>query len=103
LNEDPAAFRILRVRSRDEAVEHVTRFAASLGDGECNIRPVTEPWDLGFGEKPKNDPTTRYMAVWKASPQGEGALPSLQARAYVAAVGDVELDLGPLYELAELV
>ena len=80
-NEDPAAFCVLRVRSRDEAVEHATRFAAVLGDGECDIRPVTEPWDLGFGQRPKDDPTIRYMLVWKADPQVAGTLPSLQIRA----------------------
>lgn len=186
-NEDPAALCILKVGSRDEAVEHAAAFAAVLGDGECDIRPVTEPWDLGFGEKPADDPTTRYMLVWKADAsregadaregeaarEGEDALPSLQTRAalgrliadltsrgifqqgeafhgtrtakriprtpgkrravdgpfaeskelisgfctlevpsvadalpwaemYLAAVGDVELDLRPLYEAAEL-
>lgn len=91
-HEDPAALCILRVRSRDEAEEHATRFAAVLGDGECDIRPVTEPWDLGFAEKPKDDPTTRYMLVWKADPsrQGEDALPSLQTR---AALGKLIADL----------
>lgn len=94
-NEDPAAFLILRTRTRDEAVEHATRFAAILGDGECDIRPVTEPWDLGLVEKPADDPTTRWMLVWKAKSgagarQGEGALPSLQAR---AALGKLLTDL----------
>ena len=91
-NEDPAALCILKVRDRDEAVRHATSFAAVLGDGECDIRPVTEPWDLGVGEKPKDDPTTRYMLVWKADQarQGEGALPSLQVR---AALGKLIADL----------
>jgi hypothetical protein len=94
-NEDPAAFCVVRTRTRDEAVEIATRFAAVLGDGECDIRPVTEPWDLGFGEKPKDDPTTRWMLVWKADPstaprQGESVLPSLQTR---AALGKLITDL----------
>lgn len=91
-HEDPAALCILRVHSRDEAVEHATRIAAVLGDGECDIRPVTEPWDLGLVEKPKDDPTSRWMLVWKADParQGEGALPSLQTR---AALGKLIADL----------
>lgn len=80
-HEDPAALCILRVRSRDEAVEHATRFAEVLGDGECDIRPVTEPWDLGLVERPKDDPTLRYMLVWKAAQSGDTPLPSLQARA----------------------
>ena len=88
--EDPAAFCVLRVRSRDEAVEHATRFAAVLGDGECDIRPVTEPWHLGFGEQPADDPTSRWMLVWKADPQGDARLPSLQVR---AAVGKLVAEL----------
>ena len=91
-HEDPAALCILKVEDRDEAVRHATSFAAVLGDGECDIRPVTEPWDLGFGEKPKDDPTTRYMLVWKADPAllGSDVLPSLQAR---AALGKLIADL----------
>lgn len=89
-NEDPAAFTIVRTRTRDEAVEIASRFAALLGDGECDIRPVTEPWDLGFGEKPKDDPTTRWMLVWKADPRAATPLPSLQIR---ATVGKLVADL----------
>src|SRR6185436_17971607 len=33
-NEDTAAFVVLRTRTREEAVEHATSFAAVLGDGE---------------------------------------------------------------------
>lgn len=86
-HEDPAAFCVVRTRTREEAVAIAARFATVLGDGECDLRPVTEPWDLGFGEKPADDPTTRWMLVWKADTsssgarQGEGALPSLQTRA----------------------
>lgn len=89
-NEDPAAFCMVRTRTRDEAVDTASLFAAVLGDGECDIRPVTEPWDLGFGERPKDDPTTRWMLVWKADPQQGGTVPSLQTR---AAVGKLVVDL----------
>ncbi len=89
--EFPAAFAVLRVRSRDEAVEIGTRFAALLGDGEMDIRPVTEPWHLGFGEPPKDDPTIRYMIVWKADARTEsGVLPSIQLR---ASIGKLIADL----------
>ena len=80
-NEDPAALCVLKVRSRDEAVEHATRFAAALGDGECDIRPVVMPWDVGMMEKPKDDPPLFVMLVWKADPKRGGELPSPQARA----------------------
>lgn len=89
-NEHPAAFCILKVRDRDEAVQHAASFAAVLGDGECDIRPVTEAWDLGLAEKPADDLTTRYMLAWKADLAREGALPSLQAR---AALGKLIADL----------
>lgn len=89
--EFPAAFAVLRVRSRDEAVEIGTRFAALLGDGEMDVRPVTEPWHLGFGEAPKDDPTTRWMIVWKADARSEsGSLPSIQLR---ASIGKLIADL----------
>jgi hypothetical protein len=89
--EFPAAFAVLRVRSRDEAVGIGTRFAALLGDGEMDVRPVTEPWHLGFGEAPKDDPTIRYMIVWKADTRSEsGALPSIQTR---ASIGKLIADL----------
>jgi hypothetical protein len=90
-NEDPAALCVLKVHSREEAVDYASQFAAILGDGEVDIRPVTEPWDIGFGEKPKDDPFTRYMLVWKKDAKTEaGTLPALQAR---AAIGKLLMDL----------
>jgi hypothetical protein len=84
-NELPAALAVLRVRSREEAVEWASRFAAVMGDAELDIRPVTEPWDLGFGEKPADDPTVRYMAVYKADARSEaGTVPSAEVRAATA-------------------
>lgn len=84
-NELPAALCVLRVRSRDEAVEWASRFAVLMGDAELDVRPVTEPWDLGLAEKPANDPTVRYMAVYKADARYEaGAVPSADVRAAIA-------------------
>ncbi len=60
-----AGFAIMRLTSMDEAVEWATKFARVLGDLEIDIRPVTEGWDLGFGEKPPGVTTTRYMATHK--------------------------------------
>ena len=94
-HELPAALCVLRVRSREEAVEWASRFAAAVGDAEVDIRPVTEPWDLGFGEKPKGDPTTRYMAVLKADATSEaGGLLTPQARAAIARVIDQSKSAG---------
>ncbi|HEX6850612.1 MAG TPA: YciI family protein [Candidatus Polarisedimenticolaceae bacterium] len=83
----PAAICLLRVHTRDEAVGWASRFGAALGDADFEIRPLTEPWDLGFGEKPKDLATTRFMIVAKATAAYEaGELPPPPARAAVAGV-----------------
>jgi hypothetical protein len=73
-------FLIVKVTSLEEAVKWATRFAAVLGDSEIDVRPVTEAWDLGFGERPPGLTTTRYMATYKrrgskaaTSPDAAGA------------------------------
>ncbi len=80
-HELPAAFSILRVPSIDDAIEWTTRYASALGNAEFDIRPVTEPWDIGVGEKPADLATRRYMAVRKATAASEAdAEPSPQQR-----------------------
>lgn len=71
-NELPAGFTILRTASLDEAVEWATRVGAALGDVEIDIRPVTEPWDIGVAPKPDPLETRRYMALRKATLATEG-------------------------------
>lgn len=73
-NELPAAFIIVRVPSLSEAADWATRYADIVGDVEIDIRPLTEMWDLGFGEKPADNPTTRYMLVPKADEAFEAGL-----------------------------
>jgi len=60
-------FTIVRVASLGEAVEWATRQSAILGDGEFDIRPVHEPWDIGMGTPPEGDPTRRWMVLRKAT------------------------------------
>jgi hypothetical protein len=56
----------MRVASLQEAVQWATRFAQVLGgDLELDIRPVTEPWDIGIGEKPAGLTTQRFMGTHK--------------------------------------
>jgi hypothetical protein len=81
-NELPAAFGILRTRSLDDAIEWATRQARVLGDGEVDIRPVTEPWDIGIGSRPAEIVTRRYMVLRKATGATEaGAAPTPEQRA----------------------
>ena len=79
-HELPSGFSILRVASLDEAIEWATRQARVLGDGEVDIRPVTEPWDIGMTAKPEGVTTTRYMVLRKANRASEAGEPLSQAQ-----------------------
>ncbi len=84
-NELPAAFSIVRTGSLDEAVEWASRQATVLGDVEVDIRPVTEPWDIGIGSRPPEIATRRYMVLRKATAATEaGIAPSSAQRAELA-------------------
>lgn len=85
----PARFTILRARSLDEAVDWASREAEVLGDGEVDIRPVTEPWDIGMGPRPADVSTRRYMILRKATAETEaGAAPSSAQRAKLSQLVD---------------
>ena len=73
-NELPAGFSIVRAESMDRAIEWASRQAQVLGDVEIDIRPVTEPWDIGMGQKPENVTTRRYMALRKATADSEAGV-----------------------------
>jgi hypothetical protein len=76
-NELPAGFSILRARSMTDAIEWATREATAAGDLEIDIRPVTEPWDIGMTPTPPDVTTRRYMVLRKATATTEaGVKPS---------------------------
>ncbi len=99
-NELAAGFSILRARSLEDAIEWATRQAHVLGpstplgagpaeDMEIDIRPVTEPWDVGMGEPPADVSTRRYMVLRKATPSTEaGGTPSSSQRSELARLID---------------
>ena len=66
-SELPAGFTILNAASLEEAVEWASRQAKALGDAEIDVRPVTEPWDLGMVPRPPGLRTRRYMLLRKAT------------------------------------
>jgi hypothetical protein len=81
-NELPAGFSILRARSLDEAIEWASRQAEALGDVEVDIRPVTEPWDIGMAPRPADVATRRFMVLRKATAATEvGVAPDPAQRA----------------------
>jgi hypothetical protein len=84
-NELPAGFSIVRAASTDGVIEWASQQAQALGDVEIDIRPVTEPWDIGMTPRPENVTTRRYMALRKATAESEaGASPSPAQRAEMA-------------------
>src|SRR6186713_2730988 len=74
-NELAAGFSIVRTRSLEEAIEWATRQADALGDVDIDIRPVTEPWDIGMGPEPADLHTRRFMILRKATPTTEAGGP----------------------------
>jgi len=74
-DEVVAGFAVLRVHSLDEAVEWAWRYAAVAGDAVLDIRPATEPWDIGLGKKPEGLTTRRYIAMHKADAASEAGTP----------------------------
>jgi hypothetical protein len=73
-NELAAGFAIVRVPKLEDAIAWASRIAEVKGDIEVDIRPVTEPWDIGLGDKPANLTTRRYMLLEKADATTEAGL-----------------------------
>lgn len=87
-NELPAGFSIVRAQSIDDAIEWASRQAEILGDGEVDIRPVTEPWDVGMRPRPAGA-TRRYMVLRKATAATEsGVTPSSAEQAKLSRLLD---------------
>src|SRR6266849_2595844 len=86
-NELIDRYLIVRAKSIDEAVEWASRCAGP--DSEIDVRPVCEPWDLGFFPKPPNETTTRFMILHKSDSKAEaGARPTPQRLAAMKKLAD---------------
>jgi hypothetical protein len=84
-NELPAGFSIVRTTSLETAVDWATRQAGITGDLEVDIRPVTEPWDIGMQPRPADVATRRYMVLRKGTAATEGdRAPPADARSRLA-------------------
>ena len=70
-NELIDRYLIVRVRSIDEAIDWATRFVGASNDAEVDVRPVCEPWDVGFAPRPEGLATTRYMILHKSNALSE--------------------------------
>ena len=67
----PAGFDIVRAPTLEEAVAWAREVGRALGDAEIDVRPVTEPWDIGLGSEPPGLASRRFMALRKATPETE--------------------------------
>jgi hypothetical protein len=71
-NELPGGFSIVRAPTIDDAVEWATaRVPTTEAGAELDIRPVTEPWDIGAAPPPSEVTTRRYMVLRKATRASE--------------------------------
>lgn len=87
-----AGFIVAQLKTLDEAVEWATRLGRVVGDSEIDVRPVCEPWDLGFCPRPDGLETTRFMLLYKADGQSEAAIAAAAARgpAMAGLVGEMQ-------------
>jgi hypothetical protein len=83
-NELVASVAMLKAMSMDEAIGHAERFADALGDGQVEIGPVVEAWDLGLMPKPST-PGGRFLLLCKGDAETEaGSAPNPEQRAALA-------------------
>jgi len=66
-NELAAGFEIIRAATLDDAVAWAREVGKVLGDAQLDVRPVTEPWDIGMGTKPDDVQSSRFMVLRKAT------------------------------------
>lgn len=119
-DREPEGFEIIRAASLDEAIAWATHAAAGGGDVEIDVRPVTEPWDIGMAPPPATLEGRRYMVLRKTIGRPPGfsrriqALPSQplaaermrrngRGRRYTNSVDGVSVYDGPFAETNELV
>ena len=101
-NELVARCMVIRVKSRDEAIEWVSRYAEAVGDLELELGPVNEAWDLGLCPRPADAPL-RFLVLHKADPSSEAAeRPSRRRLAELARVTEEMTRAGVLLSFERL-
>lgn len=66
-----AGYLQMLTKTFDEAIDWAARWGTIFGDGEIDLRPMVEPWDIGMAPKPEGPRPTRYMATRKADRKPE--------------------------------
>ena len=94
-NELTDGFAIVKVGGIEQAIDWATRFAETEGDTEIDVRPVTEPWDIGLLPKPPALETRRFMLLRKGDRASEAGRTPAQRRALERLIGEMN-DAGVL-------
>ncbi len=101
-NELPARVALIKVKNREEAVDWATRYGKVLGDGELELGPVTEPWDLGLMPRPDDAPQ-RFLLLHKADTGYEaGTPPSAKKKASMTRLTTEMTKAGVLVSIVNL-
>ncbi|MFT3697829.1 MAG: YciI family protein [Kofleriaceae bacterium] len=71
---------MLVVKTKDEAIGWCERYGKILDNGEIELGPVNEPWDLGMMEKPADAPM-RFLLIEKADAASEAGTRTTKQKA----------------------
>jgi hypothetical protein len=93
-NDLLAGFTIIRAPSLDDAIAWATQAAGST-DVDVDIRPVTEPWDIGIRPAP-DAPSRRYMILRKATVATEAGVASSSTPAASAQPPEPDMRVRPV-------
>ena len=77
-NETIAGLAMVKAKSIEAVMEIADRFAKVIGDGEIEIGPVVEAWDIGVMPEPENKPVPRFLLLRKGDAPPSDALLALQ-------------------------
>lgn len=61
--------------SMEDALEHAAAVLGATGDGEIEVGPVVEPWDLGVMPEPADKSTARFLLLRKGDAATESSAP----------------------------
>jgi hypothetical protein len=100
-NELVAAFAMVRTSGMDEAIEIAHRYGAILGDGEVEVGPVVEAWDLMGKPRPANVVGERFLLLRKSDAASEAGTPP-RAQAQLDRLSDELQQAGVLLSEAKL-
>jgi hypothetical protein len=96
-NELVASVALVRAESIDAAIELARRYGAALVDGEIEVGPVVEPWDLTGSPKPSHVVGEQFLIAGFSIlnvPSREDAI--AWATRYAAILVDNEVDVREL-------